>query len=65
MAETTETETPNSKSGLADAFREHFAGDAPLTDKIQNFAKAKPWASATLIGVAGLLLAGTFRGTRR
>ncbi|QDZ06892.1 hypothetical protein FPZ24_04870 [Sphingomonas panacisoli] len=58
-------DTSNGKTGLADALREHFSGDAPITEKIQNFAKARPWASGMLVGVAGLLLAGTLRGKRR
>ncbi len=69
MTEETRTETEatanDSKTGLADALREHFSGDAPLTDNVRGFAKARPWASGLLVGVAGLLLAGTFRGKRR
>jgi hypothetical protein len=64
-ATATETNPSNGKTGLADALREHFSGDAPLTDKVRGFAKARPWASGMLVGVAGLLLAGTLRGTRR
>jgi len=65
MGEPTEGAERNGKTGLADSLREHFSGDAPITDKIQSFAKARPWASGMLVGVAGLLLAGTLRGGRR
>jgi len=61
---TTTTSTSNSKTALADAFRTHFSGDAPLTDKAKNFAKAKPWTSAALLGVAAVALLNTFRGAR-
>ena len=37
---------PNGKTALADAFRTHFAGDAPLTEKAKSFAKARPWTSS-------------------
>lgn len=55
----------NGKTGLADSLREHFSGDAPITQKVQNFAKARPWASGMLVGVAGLLLAGSLRRKNR
>ena len=56
------TQTSNSKTGLTDAFREHFSGDAPLTQKATNFAKAKPWASAALLGAAAVAVMGSLRG---
>lgn len=52
----------NRKTGLTDAFREHFSGDAPLTEKARNFAKARPWASAALVGVAALAALNALRG---
>jgi hypothetical protein len=66
---TASTATPtadasNKKTALTDAFRTHFSGDAPITDKAKNFAKAKPWTSAALLGVAAVALLNTFRGTR-
>ena len=61
---TTTTDTSNKKTALTDAFRTHFSGDAPITDKAKNFAKAKPWTSAALLGVAAVALLNTFRGTR-
>jgi hypothetical protein len=57
--------TSNGKTALTDAFREHFSGDAPITEKAKNFAKARPWASAALLGVAAVALLNTFRGSRR
>ena len=64
MADTPETPTSNSKTGLTDSIREHFAGEGPLIDKAKSFAKARPWASAALIGVAGIALLNTLRGTK-
>lgn len=69
MSTTTNTTaaTPNSdgKTGLTDAFRTHFSGDAPLTEKAKGFAKARPWTSAAFAGVAAMALLNTFRGGRR
>lgn len=69
MADAISTETSteaapasNKKTALTDAFREHFSGDAPLTDKAKSFAKARPWASAAIIGVAAVALLNTLRG---
>lgn len=53
------------KTGLTDDLRTHFSGDAPLTEKAKSFAKARPWASAALVGVAGLALLNTLRGSKR
>jgi len=64
MADETATPTSNGKTGLTDAFREHFAGDAPFTEKAKNFAKAKPWASAALLGVAAIAVLNSVRGVR-
>ena len=50
------------KTALADAFRTHFSGDAPLTDKARGFAKARPWTSAAFVGLAGLAVLNTLRG---
>ena len=61
IADTTTTAS-NSKTGLSDALHEHFSGDAPLTEKARNFAKARPWASAALVGVAALAILNTLRG---
>jgi hypothetical protein len=63
MTEAT-TQTSNGKTGLSDAFRTHFAGDAPITQKATSFAKARPWTSAAFLGVAAMALANTFRGRR-
>jgi hypothetical protein len=54
----------NGKTGLSDAFREHFSGDAPFADKVTSFAKARPWASAALAGIAGIAVLSTLRGKR-
>ncbi|MEH3048356.1 hypothetical protein [Sphingomonas adhaesiva] len=58
---TTATQT-NGKTKLTDAFRDHFSGDAPLTEKAAGFAKARPWTSAALAGVAALAVLNTVRG---
>ncbi|TZG26536.1 hypothetical protein FYJ91_12185 [Sphingomonas montanisoli] len=55
----------NGKTALTDAFREHFSGDAPLTEKAKSFAKARPWTSAAFLGVAAIGLLQTLRGARR
>lgn len=52
----------NRKTGLSDAFREHFSGDAPLTQKAKSFAKARPWTSAAFAGIAALAILNTLRG---
>lgn len=62
MAEFDAAPTSNRKTGLTDAFRTHFSGDAPLTEKAKSFAKERPWASATLVGIAGLALLNMVRG---
>ena len=64
MAEAPETPTSNGKTALTDAFRTHFSGDAPLTEKARNFAKARPWTSAAFVGIAAVALLNTLRGTR-
>jgi len=55
---------PNRKTALTDAFRTHFSGDAPLTEKAKNFAKARPWTSAAFLGIAALAVLNGVRGTR-
>lgn len=54
----------NRKTALTDAFREHFSGDAPLTEKAKSFARARPWTSAAFLGVAALAVLNTLRGAR-
>lgn len=61
-AATTIAPASNGKTALADAFRKHFSGDAPLTEKAKGFVKEKPWASAALLGVAAIAAANLFRG---
>ncbi|MEG3123900.1 hypothetical protein [Sphingomonas sp. GB1N7] len=56
--------TSNGKTALADAFREHFSGDAPITEKAKSFAKARPWTSVAFLGVAAIAVLNTLRGTR-
>jgi hypothetical protein len=58
------TDTSNGKTALTDAFREHFSGDAPLTEKAKSFAKARPWTSAAFVGIAAIALLNTLRGRR-
>lgn len=54
----------NGKTALTDAFRTHFSGDAPITEKAKSFAKARPWTSAAFVGVAAIALLNTLRGRR-
>jgi hypothetical protein len=60
----TDTEVHNSKTALTDDLRAHFSGDAPLKEKAKSFAKARPWASAAQLGVAGIAILNTLRGRR-
>lgn len=65
MADTTDTATAdvhNKKTALTDDIRTHFSGGAPITEKATGFVKARPWASAALLGVAGLAILNTLRG---
>lgn len=55
-------QTGTGKTALSDAFRTHFSGDAPLTEKARSFAKARPWTSAAFVGVAAIALLNTLRG---
>lgn len=64
MATAPGTETSNGKTALTDAFRKHFSGDAPLTEKARNFAKDRPWTSVAFAGVAALAVLNTLRGKR-
>ncbi|UZK65472.1 hypothetical protein [Sphingomonas sp. M1-B02] len=54
----------NGKTALTDAFRTHFSGDAPLTEKAKSFAKARPWTSAAFVGVAAVAILNSLRGRR-
>jgi hypothetical protein len=54
----------NKKTALTDAFREHFSGDAPITEKARSFAKARPWTSAAFVGVAAVAVLNSLRGVR-
>lgn len=64
MSDAGATETPNKKTALTDAFRTHFSGDAPLTEKARSFARARPWTSAAFLGIAAIALVNTLRGKR-
>jgi hypothetical protein len=64
MTSSTAAPTSNNKTALTDAFRTHFSGDAPLTEKAKGFAKARPWTSAAFVGVAAVALLNTLRGAR-
>lgn len=54
--------TSNDKTALTDAFRKHFSGDAPITEKVKGFAKERPWTSAAFAGIATILAANVLRG---
>lgn len=64
VTDATATDTSTGKTGLTDAFRTHFSGDAPFTEKAKGFAKARPWTSAAFVGVAAIALLNTLRGAR-
>jgi hypothetical protein len=58
----TNTSRSNRKTGLTDSLREHFSGDAPITEKVRGFSKERPWATAALAGVAALAVGNLLRG---
>ena len=66
MAETVAAPAPapvsNRKTALTDAFRKHFSGNAPVTEKVKNFAKERPWTSAAFAGIAAIAAANLLRG---
>ena len=62
ITDTTTADIHNKKTALTDDLRAHFSGDAPITEKATGFVKARPWASAALLGVAGLAILNTLRG---
>ncbi len=72
MNDTTTTQAHNAtpvaektgKTALTDAFRTHFSGDAPLTEKAKGFAKERPWTSAALLGVTAIAVLNSLRGKR-
>jgi hypothetical protein len=62
---TTATANPsssNGKTGLTDSIKTAFGGDAPLTEKVKGFYKAKPAAAIALAAVAGIAIFNTVRG---
>jgi hypothetical protein len=63
MADDAATQS-NSKTGLTDAFRTHFSGDAPFTEKAKSFAKAKPVTTVAFLGVAAVAVLNSLRGVR-
>jgi hypothetical protein len=60
-----DTATSNGKTALTDAIKEHFSGDAPLTEKARSFVKARPWTSAAFLGAAAIAIVNTVRGVRQ
>lgn len=64
MTDQIATQPSNGKTALTDAFRTHFSGDAPITEKAKSFAKARPWTSVALAGIAAATLLNTMRGLR-
>ncbi|PXA94092.1 hypothetical protein DMC47_21140 [Nostoc sp. 3335mG] len=59
-----DADVSNGKTKLADAFKKHFGGDAPIADKARGFAKERPWTSAALAGVAAIAVLNTLRGKK-
>lgn len=62
ITDTATADVHDKKTALSDDLRAHFSGDAPITEKATGFVKARPWASAALLGVAGLAILNTLRG---
>lgn len=71
-AATTEAPTPSSKTGTPSAANDAVsdvvtkAGEqiGPLADKAKAFAKARPYATAALVGTIALAVFNTLRGRR-
>lgn len=61
-SESSGTPESNGKTALTDAIREHFSGDAPITDKVKSFAKDRPWTSAAFAGIVAVAAANLLRG---
>ena len=40
------------------------AGPGPIVQQARDFAKARPWATAALVGTLGLALINTLRGKK-
>lgn len=60
------TEKPSTgKTALVDDIRTHFSGDAPLTEKITGFAKARPLTTALFATLAAGILFGGGKARRR
>lgn len=55
-------EISNDKASLTDSIKTAFSGDAPLTEKLKSFYKARPAAALVLGAVAGLAILNTLRG---
>jgi hypothetical protein len=64
MADVAANPGSNGKTALTDAFRTHFSGNAPLTTKAKNFARARPWTSAAFAGIAAIAVLNAVRGVR-
>lgn len=47
---------------VAGAAKDAIANPGPVIDKATGFAKARPYATAALVGVIGLAIANTLRG---
>ena len=51
-------------SSIEDGIASVKAAVTPLTDKATAFAKARPWATAALVGTVALAVINTLRGKR-
>jgi hypothetical protein len=54
--------TTDTKPSILDTARQTLNGGGPLIDQAKAFAKARPFASAALVGVLGVALINTLRG---
>lgn len=57
MATSTTNQTNSNSGGIKNAL-----GNNQTLNKATDFAKARPWATATLAGVVGLALLNTLKG---
>ncbi|MBB5713546.1 hypothetical protein [Sphingomonas aerophila] len=55
---------PGLSTQISDFARKNMGQAGPLADKAKGFAKQRPAATATLVGVVGLAILNTLRGRR-
>lgn len=62
MATTAQDQTNANSSGSTTGSIRNALGNNQIVNKATQFAKERPWATATLAGVVGVALLNTLRG---